>query len=556
MAPQPGRRWLLWVVGALAPALVLAGTTWAATRPRPPSYTTAIAAVGTITESWMATGSVTRVEQVAAAFAASGEVSAVHVRVGDPVTAGQELASIDATQLELAVVQAEAAVAQARAQLDADLNAGSAAPGAAAAAAAAQAQAQALAQAQAQIQQLATQLAAAQVDAAASKAQLAALQARQQLVAGLLAAVASPGCVATFSAGPAPSSLPGAVAGALPVEAGHAPLPDRTPTASEAPVPSAPPTATAAPLSAEATACLDSLQALIQAATATPSLQGVTPPASNADPVATGLPTASGVKTSTPATAASLPAPVTGTSGVNEARVASDRAALLQAQQGLAAAESARDNATLRAPISGQVGALTLTEGLASAGRTVTIVGPGAAEVTLQVPLAVRSLVAEGQQATVSPPGSALELPGTLTRIDVLPTSSSGSPTYATTVAVPDAEGLLNSGSVATVLVAIGQVRDVTVVPASAVTPTGESTGTLQLVEDGVARPVQVTLGARGGGRVQVTEGVRPGQVVVLADHGVAVPANSFQRRPTSTPSATPVSSTGASAVPSATPSR
>lgn len=544
-ARSSGRRRWGWVALVGLAVAVALGAVLVLNRPAPTRYTTAVVTTGTVTERWIATGTVARVEQSAAAFATTGEVTAIRVKVGDVVAAGQELATLDPLQLQLAVVQARATVAQAQAQLDADKTAGSNTSAATQAAAAAQDQAKAFAQLQAQVQQLSAQVqqlsaqaATAKAEAALSKAQLQAEVAwREKVTSGLLAAARSPECQAILQAVPTPSS-PG-------------------PTPAPTPDPTATPTLTP-PDPDQVSACVTAFRDLVTLASRPPS----SPPTPQAPqvpqvpqaPKAPVMPTPAAA----PAPAAAAPA-ASGTlsAEARDARVAASRASLLQAQQNLATAERALANATLTAPIAGRVGAMTLAEGLSSAGKSITLVGGGAAEVTVQVPLSVRPLLSDGQPATVSPPGSPLTFAGTVGRINLLPTASSGTPTYSAVVTVGDPDGQLYAGSLATVTVAVGEVKDVTVVPASAVTPTGDTTGTVQLVESGVARTVNVHLGARGNGRVQVTDGVQPGQVVVLADRSQAVPANSFQqqqRRPSASPSA--VSSTGATAVPSATPAR
>lgn len=251
-----------------------------------------------------------------------------------------------------------------------------------------------------------------------------------------------------------------------------------------------------------------------------------------------------------------------GTQRSGPARVASDQTALLQAQQNLATARSTLDAATLRSPIAGRVAASTLIPGQASGSRTITVIGDGAATVTVNVPLSVRPLLAGGQAATVAVPGSAATLTGTVTRVSLLANSGStaANPTYATVITVPDAQNLLFSGGVAGVTVTLGSVEGVTALPGSAVTPTGTGAGTVQVPgsdPSGSPRTVAVTTGATGGGFVQILSGVDPGETVVLADRNAAVPENSNQRFAAGTRTVgtvQPTSAATAVALPGATP--
>jgi multidrug efflux pump subunit AcrA (membrane-fusion protein) len=90
----------------------------------PPSATTsaglrlATVAMGTVTNSVTATGTLVPAQQVNLGFKTSGTLTAVDVHVGDHVKSGQLLATIDSTPLQLALQQAQATLASAQATLD------------------------------------------------------------------------------------------------------------------------------------------------------------------------------------------------------------------------------------------------------------------------------------------------------------------------------------------------------------------------------------------------------------------------------------------------------
>ena len=187
-------------------------------------------------------------------------------------------------------------------------------------------------------------------------------------------------------------------------------------------------------------------------------------------------------KPSTPTTTVKKSSSSSSSSSSSNARaVASAKADLLKANQDLQAANDDLDAATLVAPISGTVGVVGLTKGDSASSGTITIVGSGNAVVTFELPLKTRSLVTVGQEVTVTPAGSTTAMKGKLTAISTLETSgtSGSTTTYATTVAVSDADELLATGAKASVAIAVKSASGVIRLPASAVTPTGTGTATV-----------------------------------------------------------------------------
>ncbi len=120
--PIRHRRWLRWLILPVV-ALVIAGAVvWVAN----PFGTTTAALVtaksttGTVVSSVSISGSVASSAVDELTFGTSGTVTAVNVAPGDKVTAGQVLATIDdsALQVQLTTAQANLAAAQARLALD------------------------------------------------------------------------------------------------------------------------------------------------------------------------------------------------------------------------------------------------------------------------------------------------------------------------------------------------------------------------------------------------------------------------------------------------------
>jgi macrolide-specific efflux system membrane fusion protein len=121
------------IVVPLAVVIVLAAGAgaWAATRSggstTGATTTTSLVAAttGTIAETLSASGTVANATTSTLSFSSTGTVTAVHVKVGDTVTKGEVLATVDSTSLADAVAQQQATVASQQATVDGDTGASS-----------------------------------------------------------------------------------------------------------------------------------------------------------------------------------------------------------------------------------------------------------------------------------------------------------------------------------------------------------------------------------------------------------------------------------------------
>ena len=107
-----------------AAAVVAIGVAWAgyaaSSSGAPGGYVTATAALGDVTQTVNLTGSVTQADTWTPHFPVSAKVASVSVVVGQTVTAGQELARLDPTTLNTAVIDAQATLAAAQASVESD----------------------------------------------------------------------------------------------------------------------------------------------------------------------------------------------------------------------------------------------------------------------------------------------------------------------------------------------------------------------------------------------------------------------------------------------------
>ena len=531
-------------------------------------YVTAVAATGDVTQTYTATGTISRKNTAEVSYTVSGTVKTVSVAVGDEVEAGDTLAVLSKGALRLAVLNATTTVAQAEAALYAaqhPASTSSASSGGSSGSSSASSSSGSSGASAASVVIDPTVL-----NEAASRMNLAVLDEADKCDA-IFSTVLPEADTPTVD----PAATSTATATAEPTETATAePAATATGTATAAATESAAAqqttdkdeakaTTTATATASQLANVLDSdsftdeqlqdcANARAEVILANANLQQVVAQ------LTSGGGTGGGGMPSTPSKKKSSSSS-SSTTTVSKAAVAKAKASLLSADQDLAAAKEDLANATLVAPISGTVGLVGLSAGDSASAGSITIVGTGSAVVSFELPLSTRELVEVGQEVTVTPAGSSKTLTGKVTSIASLETSgtSGDTPTYTTTVSVSDASGLLASGAKASVLIPIKAETSVLRLPASAVTPTGTGTATVQVVDSASAEEastVTVQTGAVGGGWVQITSGLEAGQIVVLADNTAAIPENqSFGRRSSSSSSSASASaSAAATAVPTA----
>lgn len=118
------RRWVRGVVALVVVALVAAGAWWvwwrepAAAQEATATTPTVAASLTTMEKSVSGSGTLTPGVQEDVSFEVSGTVQSVDVAVGDEVTAGQTLATVDTLTLDADLLSAEADLAEAEARLD------------------------------------------------------------------------------------------------------------------------------------------------------------------------------------------------------------------------------------------------------------------------------------------------------------------------------------------------------------------------------------------------------------------------------------------------------
>jgi RND family efflux transporter MFP subunit len=179
---------------------------------------------------------------------------------------------------------------------------------------------------------------------------------------------------------------------------------------------------------------------------------------------------------------------------------------IAQAEQESRSAEVARSYAEVTAPFAGIVTAKTVEAGnLASPGAPLlTIEGGG---LRLEAAVEASRTMRTGQAATVTLEGVARTIAAKVA--EVAPSVDAASRSYTVKLDLP-ADAAIRPGMFGRASFAVGE-RSVVAIPAAAVRAQGQLQS-VNVVENGVARPRLITTGARSGDRVEVLSGLSQGE--------------------------------------------
>ena len=202
----------------------------------------------------------------------------------------------------------------------------------------------------------------------------------------------------------------------------------------------------------------------------------------------------------------------------NDRALAAARTA--QAQQHLATLDAQLSYATIRSPITGIVTDQFQYEGeFASAGgKLVTIADMSTVIVKAPFSDTAVAQVKTGDTVTVIPTDtSAEEMHGQVTLLSR--SSDAANRTVEVWVTLGNGDGKLRANGAAQVTIAANSKNDAVVVPASAVTleTSNANEGTVMVVDDqSVAHETKVTIGIRTPDKIEIVEGLKGGETVVI----------------------------------------
>lgn len=501
------------------------GVAYARSRTSGPGYRTAAVQTGAATHVLVSSGTIGPALAKTVSFPTSGTVASVRVRVGQPVSAGTVLATLDSTAQSAAVTMAKSTLADAQLTLYQAENgqieqSGGQSPGGASARSAGVTATTAMisvgtGRSGSSPSGGTTTIVAAQRKLLAAQKQVDAMLGRTKAALALADTLctASPSPTTSASSSTLPTSVPTPSATS---DLGSTP-PGRIPGSP------APTTCSAAlqQVLTDQTMTLAQQEALSGQEAALTALLGRA--SGSATGSRSGATTGSGVSRPSGTTSSGA------TVAASAAQLAADQAAVDAAQAELMVAQQNLVQTTIRSPIKGSVVAVGLTVGQRSGTNGVEVVGSSAHVVTTDVPVADIDTIKVGQGVTVTLDGSVTTLVGTVVQVPVAPVSEGTTTSYAVVVGLAGAPTGLRDGAGATVAIRTGFVAGAVVVPTSAVHYVG-SLALVTTVVDGATTAVPVRVGVVGPVWTAVTAsraGTLPaGAAVVLADLSEPLPTS------------------------------
>jgi HlyD family secretion protein len=196
--------------------------------------------------------------------------------------------------------------------------------------------------------------------------------------------------------------------------------------------------------------------------------------------------------------------------------IALAQTALAQARANLRAAQARLDHTVIRAPVDGTLIGRSVEPGnVVQPGRELMVLAPaGETQIVVQIDERNLSQLAVGQPAKCS----ADAYPGerfAATLFYVNPGVDALRGAVEVKLRVPQPPAYLRQDMTVSVDIEIARSKDAVVIPADAVHDAGGAQPWVLVVKDGRAHQLPVRLGLRGDGRVEVREGLAPGDVVV-----------------------------------------
>ena len=530
MAERPRRGWrptrrVLIIAGVAVVVLGGGIGAYAATRSSSDTYRTAVAGPGRVTATLAATGTIEPVSEATVGFPVAGQVASVNVKQGQQVSSGDTLAQLNTTTLAASVSSAQSTVATSQAKLASD-----------------QASQNVVTTATTTHTQTGSSQTSGSTNSAATQklaglakdlttGQNAVLGAQKQVDSDLTLVGAD-----VASDQDASADCPQVIAYLKTL--GQQP-PATTSTSGKSTS-----TSTSATPQPPSTSVIDDCQQLMQTvltdeskastdehtlSSAESSLSTALSNATAAVGAAAGS-SASGKASSSTSPQASNPstAHTTSSGPASADQIAADQASTDSANAQLAEAQQNMAAATLLSPISGTIAEVDLTAGENTSANSTTahivVVGPGEDEVTTAVSDSQVGQVKPGQAVSVEPDGSTTPIAGKVSAIGALAsTTSSGTASYPVTISLGNPTQQLFAGATASVAITLNTATAAVTVPTSAVHTTGGFSIVTTLV-NGAPTLTRVTVGVRGADLTQITQGLKAGDQVVLADLDTALP--------------------------------
>lgn len=212
----------------------------------------------------------------------------------------------------------------------------------------------------------------------------------------------------------------------------------------------------------------------------------------------------------------------------DESAIDADEADVVEAQQSLAAAK-------LSSPIDGTVEDLAISGGdsvsAASSSESISIVDWDSYEVTASLTTSQVQDVTVGQGVQITVDGVGGTLTGKVAQVGPVEDSDSDY-VYPVVLAVTsDPSGSMPAGAAAQATIDLAKAKHVLVVPTSAVHTVSIGDAYVYLDDNGTEVVRRVGVGLVGGVYTQITSGLKSGDLVVLANTSETVPSSSSDTR-------------------------
>ncbi|MCU1467565.1 MAG: hypothetical protein JWM72_3493 [Actinomycetia bacterium] len=487
------------------------------------AYRSATVSRGTVAQQLHGTGTIQPVSQASVAFPIAGVVATVVVTPGAQVTAGQTLATLDATSLRQDVITKQAALAAANLTLYKALNGQSSSPNGGGAGGAT---------ATANTNASASSAAAPRSSADTSAAQQQLLAAQKSVDAALATAHASLQA-ASESCGTSTNTQPHS-----PGSPGTSPTPPSGPprTTSTSSVPAST-TSTTAPTASKppttglgSAACMTAQQQLAgdQQASST-AQQSLARAEQTLERLLASAATSSSSRTANASPSSTSTAP-------SAAQLVADQSAVDAAATAVLAAQESVAQATITSPIAGTVAAVGLQVGhsVTASSTTSAVVVAGGAGYEISTTVSVNDIakLKVGDAATVVPDATSQTLNGKVVWIGAA-NGSSTSTSYPVVIGLTGSPSGLRNGAMASTSIELARSQtSALTVPTSAVHSIN-GFHFVTVLANGKTSSVRVQIGVVGAQTTQITSGVDVGTVVVLADLHAAVPSSNTNSRVT-----------------------
>ena len=227
-------------------------------------------------------------------------------------------------------------------------------------------------------------------------------------------------------------------------------------------------------------------------------------------------------------------------------KIAAAKSTLKSKQNDLANAKTALSDGTLKAPFAGTVAIVNINVGdkvtatggnssnssssnpgssygnsgssntsSTSSGTAITVISTDTYQVSTSVGSADVGSLVKGQDCTVVPNGTTTQLPGTVSSVGVIASSSDSSgASFPVTIDITGAQQGLYAGVTASVTI-VTSTRQALTVPTMAITYVGGQAHVQKKTDTGTSDQI-VQTGETTGGRTEITSGLSDGDVVVI----------------------------------------